>query len=404
MSLGAIREGGEFPRELAFQLPYPEITTVLILEHKLSPSSALMQRSAYNPSFSPKLYDDYNIIITRLHNLAKNYGKGSGKYLARLFVWSEHTTNETKPGQRVYALKVSDNPAQNENEPEILFMGAHHGNEMNSVNIIMALIEKLLTQYAVDDKIQKKVNSTEAWFIPVVNPNGYIRSSSQNVEWRKNTRKADPSQNGLGVDINRNYDFEHLSQFTVAVRKKLSSDAKNSNGLQDDGTFYIDCNTYPGNKSFSETETQAVAGLVDDQFITGHEVDGIKCTVTWHSYGGYVMHPMGHIPKTTKGLSPSERLCFETLATTFANASGYQNLLDSFPRKHYPTYGEATDWLLKKRKVYGLTIESYGPQEGNGTAPHGFFNPGSKAVLDQLVKRNVDGALAFMSACPCTQD
>jgi len=403
-ALVSMRFGEEFPRELAEQLPYPEITSILVLEFHVVPSAALMQQSVYNPSFSPQVYDSYNDIVSRLHNVAKTYGSGSGQYLARLFVWSEPTINGSLPGLRLYALKISDNPAQNESEPEMLFMGAHHGKEMISVSIVMGLIERLLTKYTVDDRIQSHVNTTEGWFIPVVNPNGYERSCSNYADWRKNTRKVSSSQSNEGVDLNRNYGFEHLSGFTQTYRSSLSSDAQSSNGLNYDGSFNMDDNTYPGPQPFSEVESQAVRGLIADRFLTGHEVDGIRCSISWHSYGGMVLRPMGHLTATTPGLSPSDRQCFETLSDAFANASGYTNMRDTFPSKYYPTYGDSNDWLLKERRVSALTVEAYGPTEGNSSFPNGSFNPGTAALRDQVVDRSIVGAMAFMKVCPCTPD
>ena len=122
------RFGGEFPTELAEQLPYPEVSSILVLEHHVAPSAALMQQSVYNPFFSPSRHDSYNDMVKRLHNVAL-------------------------PGYDLYAIKISANPGQNENEPEILYMGAHHGREMISVSVVMGLIERLVTKYKVDDYI-----------------------------------------------------------------------------------------------------------------------------------------------------------------------------------------------------------------------------------------------------------
>ena len=184
-AIKAIRGGGKFSDELAKQLPYPEVTSVLVLEFNVVPSAALMQQSVYNPSSSPSLYDRYNDIVKRLQKVATVYGLGSGNYLARLFVWSAQTIDGDLPGLRVYALKISDNPAQNESEPEMLFMGAHHGKEMISASIVMNLIERILSKYTIDDEVKKLVNTTEGWFIPVVNPNGYERTCSNHAAWRR---------------------------------------------------------------------------------------------------------------------------------------------------------------------------------------------------------------------------
>ena len=60
----------------------------------------------------------------------------------------------------------------------------------------------LLENYDSDSEIQSIVDNTELYFIPVVNPDGYLYNELTNPNgggfWRKNRF------NGFGVDNNRN--------------------------------------------------------------------------------------------------------------------------------------------------------------------------------------------------------
>ena len=203
--------------------------------------------------------------------------------------------------------------------------------------------------------------------------------------------------------MNRNYGFEHLSGFSQVDRSTIGPDGKWSNGLNDDGTFNLDSDSYPGPQPFSEIESQAVRGLVDNSFQTGNEVDRIRCSLSWHSYGGMVLHPMGHLI-AQPGLSTLDRQCFTKLSNSFANESGYINMRDTFPTVYYPSYGDSDDWLFKERRVHALTVEAFGHPEGNPSYPNGDFNPDTKARFDQAVDLNIDGAKAIMRVCPCTPD
>ena len=63
--------------------------------------------------------------------------------------------------------------------------------------------------YGSDRALTKLVESTELWFVPVANPDGYDHSFTPgNRNWRKNLRdnNRDGRINvGDGVDLNRNF-------------------------------------------------------------------------------------------------------------------------------------------------------------------------------------------------------
>ena len=91
------------------------------------------------------------------------------------------------------ALKISDNPDLDEDEPVILFAGCHHGNEILSVEAPLVFIHYLVDNYGSDPEITSWVDSYEIWFIPLVNPDG-----------RERLRRY----NNNDVDLNRNYSFQ----------------------------------------------------------------------------------------------------------------------------------------------------------------------------------------------------
>jgi len=67
----------------------------------------------------------------------------------------------------------------------------------------------LLENYSSDPSIKNIVDNTEMYFIPVVNPDGYIYNQTTNPNggglWRKNRRNN--GDNTYGVDLNRNYSY-----------------------------------------------------------------------------------------------------------------------------------------------------------------------------------------------------
>ena len=95
-------------------------------------------------------------------------------------------------GRIIGALKVSDNPYVDEDEPPILIIGCHHGNEILSVEAPLVFIHYLIDNYDIDPKITNWIDTMEIWFIPLLNPDG-----------RERLRRY----NNHDIDLNRNYSF-----------------------------------------------------------------------------------------------------------------------------------------------------------------------------------------------------
>ena len=92
----------------------------------------------------------------------------------------------------------------------------------------------LLEGYNSDEELTYLVNNREMYFVPVVNPDGYVYNQTTNPLggglWRKN--RSVNSGNCMGVDLNRNFSFEWGNPF---------------------GSSFDPCdNTYRGTEAFSE--------------------------------------------------------------------------------------------------------------------------------------------------------
>ncbi|MEO0115174.1 MAG: M14 family zinc carboxypeptidase [candidate division WOR-3 bacterium] len=92
----------------------------------------------------------------------------------------------------ILAMKVTDNPFQEEPEPEIRLVGAHHGDEKISTEIILAFLKYLVENYPLNPQVQYLVNNREIWLIPIFNVDGHI---------------ANRRTNNNGVDLNRDYGY-----------------------------------------------------------------------------------------------------------------------------------------------------------------------------------------------------
>jgi len=111
----------------------------------------------------------------------------------------------THDGHSIYALKVSDNVATDEDEPAIFVIAQHHARELNSPHMVIGAMQRVLADYATDPAMQAVVDNYELFFVPMVNPDGVDHVWNVDEFWRKNRR---PNSGGsFGVDLNRNYPF-----------------------------------------------------------------------------------------------------------------------------------------------------------------------------------------------------
>ncbi|HDH96655.1 MAG TPA: DUF2817 domain-containing protein, partial [Proteobacteria bacterium] len=92
----------------------------------------------------------------------------------------------------IYAVKISDNPDIEENEPEVLFECNIHGDEGITLLNCLNFIEYLGDNYGSDDTVTALVDGHEILVVPLLNPSGYA---------------SDTRYNGHGVDLNRNFGF-----------------------------------------------------------------------------------------------------------------------------------------------------------------------------------------------------
>lgn len=109
----------------------------------------------------------------------------------------------TIEGRPIYALKVSDNVALDEDEPAIVLAAQHHARELNTPPMVIGAMQRVLAGYGTNATLTSLVNGYELWFVPMVNPDGVNHVWTTDNLWRKNRR--DNGGGVYGVDLNRNY-------------------------------------------------------------------------------------------------------------------------------------------------------------------------------------------------------
>ena len=119
---------------------------------------------------------------------------------------------ESVEGRDIWAFKVSDTPEEDEEEPEVLFTALTHAREPVGMMNLIYFVQLLAEEYGTDPELTYLVNEREIWFLPVVNPDGYVYNESIQPNGGGMHRKNRLNTNcgngtNRGVDLNRNYSF-----------------------------------------------------------------------------------------------------------------------------------------------------------------------------------------------------
>jgi predicted deacylase len=159
------------------------------------------------------------------------------------------TIGRTVRGQDIVALKVSRDARRMRDgrRPATLVVAGQHGNEWIPPETVRRLVRHVIDGYGSDPVLTDLVDTTEMWFVPVANPDGYdFTFTPGNRLWRKNLRDNDGDGRitfNDGVDLNRNYPTRW---------------AQDDEGSSPDGG----AEAYRGPGPASEPETQALDGLM----------------------------------------------------------------------------------------------------------------------------------------------
>jgi Predicted deacylase len=107
------------------------------------------------------------------------------------------TIGTTYNGKLVLALRISDNPGSDEDEPEAFYTSTMHGNETSGFILMMRLADYLLRNYNSDARVKNLVNNLEIYINPLANPDGTYHNG--------NIISSPTRFNANGVDLNRNF-------------------------------------------------------------------------------------------------------------------------------------------------------------------------------------------------------
>ena len=287
----------------------------------------------------------YNEMLNELddmHNLYPEIISPRSDIKDETFSSSPHI-HETYEGRYLQWVKISDNPNVSEGEPQILYTALHHAREPASLQQLIYFMWYLLENYDSNDSIKQIIDNSELFFVPCVNPDGYIFNETIEPNgggmWRKNTRDSH------GVDNNRNYSYIDEN----------GSEVWNTSGTSSNPYG----NTYAGDGPFSESENRAIRYFV--------ESNNFKIALNNHTYGNLLLYPYGYDYNQTT----DDDDIFQFISSALVSENNYDNIISA---DLYPAAGDSDDFMYGmlntennqvREKIFAMTPEigsSFWPQ------------------------------------------
>eukprot|EP00004_Rigifila_ramosa_P006325 TRINITY_DN1702_c0_g1_i1.p1 TRINITY_DN1702_c0_g1~~TRINITY_DN1702_c0_g1_i1.p1 ORF type:complete len:425 (-),score=118.92 TRINITY_DN1702_c0_g1_i1:44-1285(-) len=267
-------------------------------------------------------YHDYNSTYQWYAELANAYPQ---------LVRFTPSVGKTHEGRDIFSVSVTSSVGAN--KPQIYIQANIHAREWITNAAIQFFYYSLLTLYGTDQYVTQALDTTEILIIPIVNPDGYSFSWTNDRLWRKNRLYSSPGV--YGVDLNRNWN-DHWG------------------GAGSSGNPSSD--TYRGPSVESEPETKALVNF----FLNAGRV---VAAVDIHSYSQFILRPY----TWTRTLAPNDALLKELgdeMRDLIFSVHQKQYTSGTWFSTLYESTGVAQDWWhndipssVSGFRAYAYTIE-----------------------------------------------
>ncbi len=320
---------------------------------------------------------DFPANMSGYHNYPEMVGEIKQAAVDFPDIVSVFSIGKSYQGRDIWAAKVSDNVATDEDEPEVLIDALHHAREHLTTEQALATLKWLTQDYGTDPTVTRLVNTREIFIIFALNPDGmqYDLTGNPFRAWRKNRQpNAGPS---VGTDLNRNYGYR------FGCCGGSSGSGKNIE--------------YRGPHAFSAPETRALRDFVQSRVING--VQQIRTHITLHTNGELILWPYGYTKKNVPtDMTGLDHKVFASLGRAMARTNGYTAEQSS---DLYITDGDQIDWLYATYRIFTYTFELYPTEKPTVWQDH--YPDDSKIPAQTARNRAAILMLIDRAGCPYAQ-
>ncbi|KAG2185881.1 hypothetical protein INT43_002319 [Umbelopsis isabellina] len=235
---------------------------------------------------------------------------------------------------------------KNRKPMEIIINGGQHGREWIAPAVVAYIMSELLNNQDTEKKAHQLIKYFKWTFVPVLNIDGYEYSRNTDRMWRK-TRQTFTNSKCVGVDLNRNWDFEWERQ------------RYDSNPCSE---------TYVGSYAFSAPESKAMADYVASR-------KRVISYLDLHSFSQMWMTPYGsdcrHEPKDNEDIVEAALHAVKSLKRVHDKQFEIAPVCESVSE----TSGDSIEWLYTKQHVkYSYEVQL------RDTGSYGFLLPPSEIL------------------------
>jgi len=285
-------------------------------------------------SFALDEYHTYDDIIVWMKQLADQYSD--------IAEYIEFGTSYQ--GKKLAAIKITGSKAKS-GKKAFWMDGGIHAREWITTAAMNYMLAQTLEQYGSDDVVTSLVDGLNVYYAPVINPDGYSYTWTNDRMHRK-TMMPSGCSSSPGTDPNRNWDY-HWNEAGSSTNPCSES--------------------YAGASAADQPEVQAV-----QDFIREH--DDFLGYINFHSYSQLWMSPWGYTSAKAPDYSV-QNAAAKAAVTALEAVHGTRYEYGPISTTIYPASGSSADY------TYGVcgVLFSYGV-ELRDTGAHGFVLPADQIV------------------------
>jgi len=330
----------QFSKFLSLGLPYR-----ILIDPPVNPSDfKILDQVNVDEITAWDFYPTYEAYLDMMDQFAVDYPD-----ICQVF-----SIGESEEGRKLMMAKISDSVATRQAEPQFLYTGTMHGDELAGYILLLRLIDYLLSNYGSDQKVTNLVNNLEIWINPLANPDGTYAGGNHTVAY--STRN-----NANGVNLNRNYPDPEDGPHPDG--KEWQAETLEFMELAEENHFVMSANTHGGAEVINYPWDTWVRRAADDDwwifvsrqyadtvhlyspssYMDGWE-DGITNGYDWYSIAGGrqdYMNYFHHCREVTMELSNIKKLPSSQLEDHWD--WNYRSLLNYMEQCTYGVSGVVSD-------------------------------------------------------------
>jgi len=289
-------------------------------------------------------YQRYDTIVSWMEQLAAD----NPEFITLTNMGTSHE------GRKILMMKIGKSPRGSDTRA-VWIDGGIHAREWVAISTATFLLDKLVDAFKLTPTVVKDSGGCDLeavravdWYVaPILNPDGYEFSHTNNRMWRKNRSPPPSGSSCYGVDLNRNWDVLGFGLGVVS-----------SNPCSE---------TYKGTEANSEPETRAIAETIQQYR------NNIRIYLSFHSYGQYWLTSWGYkteLPVDNEKLVKLGREAADAIQTI---TPGRRYTVGSAGAIFYVAGGASDDYAKHAAEIpYSFTVEL--PDTGSS----GFLLPPSQ--------------------------